>query len=973
MRINDLGNTATDFASDDYIALDGATNGSRKMKNDILLKVTAQKTLAGNVAPAFDPTRTSENPYKAWESVSYEGEVYTFKVNHYGAWNASDVEKTDVSAYFPLAVSASSQFQYGFVSYFGFNLGGGVGSSVNGYRVYNASVKSIEIPCGENDIFVLYGVGGNTYRLYAFVNSSREILSVATINNDASSGLRLVAPQGAASLIVNLVGDGKVYKLSDDSADNANTKAVNNIALLSKVSLKNVIAYGYIKTNGDPGSDVNLTPVSQPQYVHQIINVQRGERYFIYGACGDIARLWCFVDSENKVVARYVGDNAGTLNEIEIDAPCDGKLIVNFKVSNDYDILGLDASKASNDILKTAEDVKNNVYAYGKKSTYNGYIATNVGIGNVVSYNVVYGNYYTNAVFDCEKGDSFAIKGAGGATARLWCFVDSENKVVSVADASVSTGFSVLYLTAPSSGKFIFNSVKSVDYFVSKKEPLKDVVVPELDFLTTKTLTKENLIDFAIAHRGYVSTNVGSGNVVSYDVTYVTNFTYVIRTCKKDDTFFIRGTGGSVGRLWCFVDSEDKVVDSAYENATANGLKLIAPCDGKFIFNSYIETNVGTPYCKVWGNTDDILSEKFEEVDSALSELDNRVIEYDGIPYDDITDYSSDITAKWMTTMMDIVYAKFDTLISEAPSLITKYDAAELVDMAYPRYANGISAGDPDYLETPPYKTYIYKISNINANVGNTGKWAKKKIFITGSIHGAENLGGFNLFALASHILRKPSKDLFAMLAKFDIWLIPFVNGYGVYHTSRTNANGIDINRNFGTAGWTISGTLGEDTYSGQNPDSEFETQLVEALKNYIKPDFYVDHHCTPHYGPSQIYSFTFNEKIWRTSYMALVDLSNSLINAYPEYFGTKYHLFKDELLTGTLPTSPAYPGYDIGKAPTWFHEQGIAACCIEIYSYINYLNGVVSEQVPFGDDVHIVNEMSLRCQLDYYLRAVMG
>ena len=91
MRINALGNTATDFASDDYIAIDGATNGSRKMKNDSLLKVTAQNALVGGVAPAFDPTRTSENPYKAGESVTYEDNVYTFKVDHYGAWAAADV------------------------------------------------------------------------------------------------------------------------------------------------------------------------------------------------------------------------------------------------------------------------------------------------------------------------------------------------------------------------------------------------------------------------------------------------------------------------------------------------------------------------------------------------------------------------------------------------------------------------------------------------------------------------------------------------------------------------------------------------------------------------------------------------------------------------------------------------------------------------------------------------------------------
>jgi hypothetical protein len=96
MRINALGNTATDFASDDYIAIDGTTNGSRKMKNDSLLKLTAQNALAGNVAPAFDPTKPNDAGGYAYykdEIVAYKGATYKFKVNHSsGAWNAAEVD-----------------------------------------------------------------------------------------------------------------------------------------------------------------------------------------------------------------------------------------------------------------------------------------------------------------------------------------------------------------------------------------------------------------------------------------------------------------------------------------------------------------------------------------------------------------------------------------------------------------------------------------------------------------------------------------------------------------------------------------------------------------------------------------------------------------------------------------------------------------------------------------------------------------
>lgn len=101
MRINALGNTATDFASDDYIALDGTTNGSRKMKNYNLLKATAQKALAGNVAPLFDPTKPNDEggfSYYSGENVTYDGENYVFVVNHKsGSWNSSEVEQKPIS------------------------------------------------------------------------------------------------------------------------------------------------------------------------------------------------------------------------------------------------------------------------------------------------------------------------------------------------------------------------------------------------------------------------------------------------------------------------------------------------------------------------------------------------------------------------------------------------------------------------------------------------------------------------------------------------------------------------------------------------------------------------------------------------------------------------------------------------------------------------------------------------------------
>lgn len=89
-RIKDWATSITSFRTGDVIPVDGP-DGTAKMTKDNLLKVTAQNTLIDNFAPAFDSTRTSEDAYKAGESVVYNGILYMFKVPHYGAWSDNDV------------------------------------------------------------------------------------------------------------------------------------------------------------------------------------------------------------------------------------------------------------------------------------------------------------------------------------------------------------------------------------------------------------------------------------------------------------------------------------------------------------------------------------------------------------------------------------------------------------------------------------------------------------------------------------------------------------------------------------------------------------------------------------------------------------------------------------------------------------------------------------------------------------------
>lgn len=172
-RIKDLNREISDFSNGDFIAVDGNI-GSSKMAKDSLLKVTAQNALAGNVAPAFDPTRTSENQYTIGQSCIYGGKSYTFINNHYGAWNASDVVASDETDRQPLSVAKSFSI-----------VGGNIAIK---YKVFPCDgVKSIRIVPSPNpwptdtiggtnpSILVVYAissVGGATTLKNLLVNST---------------------------------------------------------------------------------------------------------------------------------------------------------------------------------------------------------------------------------------------------------------------------------------------------------------------------------------------------------------------------------------------------------------------------------------------------------------------------------------------------------------------------------------------------------------------------------------------------------------------------------------------------------------------------------------------------------------------------------------------------------------------------------------------------------------------------------
>lgn len=179
----------------------------------------------------------------------------------------------------------------------------------------------------------------------------------------------------------------------------------------------------YINTSGTP---IDLTPVSNSQWKHAVLDCTPGDQYTVIGAQGiSSARVWTFIDLSGVTVTQRSSDS-GEINET-ITAPAGAvKLIFNTKSTG-----SLYTGVLIKDETKTAIAEFDNMLGLEPiEFTYAQYYTTS---DTTSLAQPVVNKAYKSALIDCSPMDLFTISGIGGAsqTISTYAFYDSNGALIS--------------------------------------------------------------------------------------------------------------------------------------------------------------------------------------------------------------------------------------------------------------------------------------------------------------------------------------------------------------------------------------------------------------------------------------------------------------------------------------------------------------------------------------------------------------
>ena len=161
----------------------------------------------------------------------------------------------------------------------------------------------------------------------------------------------------------------------------------------------------------------------------------------------------------------------------------------------------------------------------------------------------------------------------------------------------------------------------------------------------------------------------------------------------------------------------------------------------------------------------------------------------------------------------------------------------------YPTFIANFEALATSYPQFVSYQTIGKSVLGQNIIMFKIGNPSGGVVLFDGAIHGYENEGSQLLYYYALWLLTSNDPLAQYTLANTCTLMVPVVN-VDDYGLNRTNAHGVDLNRNFETD-WIDAGSSDptSDTYRGPSPLSEPESQALEGVFLNYRPYAYINLH----------------------------------------------------------------------------------------------------------------------------------
>ena len=330
-KANEASQSATAAAGSASAAASSATAASNSKDTAVSAK-TAAETAASNATGAATAAETAQGEAENAQAAAEQAQAAAEQAAQDAQETVQDVvdDISDLKSALKLNVGSYLLTTIATGKYV--DLSGGVGSNISmssGYpSISNGGAYTLTIDnCSVGDIFTINGTGGGSTRLWAFVSSTGEILSVANAYEYAREKI-LIAPANSAFIITHSNDGTKSY------SGLQNRLMLDN--LLDSVSCgiiyANMGTARYIDVSGGVGATISMysgypTVTSGGSSALSVVPCSEGDIFTVNGKGGaSSSKLWAFINSNGKILS-MAEPNEESTNKI-LTAPADSAFLI---------------------------------------------------------------------------------------------------------------------------------------------------------------------------------------------------------------------------------------------------------------------------------------------------------------------------------------------------------------------------------------------------------------------------------------------------------------------------------------------------------------------------------------------------------------------------------------------------------------------------------------------------------------------